>query len=24
VDGDTMSGDLNGGARWRAVRRKVE
>jgi SAM-dependent methyltransferase len=24
VDGDTMSGDLNGGARWRAVRRKLE
>ncbi len=24
VDGDTMSGDLNGGARWRAVRRKVQ
>jgi SAM-dependent methyltransferase len=23
VDGDAMSGDLNGGARWRAVRRKV-
>lgn len=23
VDGDTMSGDLNGGARWRAVRRKT-
>jgi SAM-dependent methyltransferase len=22
VEGDTMSGDLNGGARWRAVRRK--
>lgn len=22
VDGDTMGGDLNGGARWRAVRRK--
>jgi SAM-dependent methyltransferase len=24
VDGDTMSGDLNGGARWRAVRRKAQ
>jgi SAM-dependent methyltransferase len=23
VDGDTMGGDLNGGARWRAVRRKA-
>jgi SAM-dependent methyltransferase len=22
IDGETMSGDLNGGARWRAVRRK--
>jgi SAM-dependent methyltransferase len=22
IDGDTMSGDLNGGGRWRAVRRK--
>jgi hypothetical protein len=24
VEGDTMSGDLNGGARWRAVRRKAQ
>jgi SAM-dependent methyltransferase len=24
IDGDTMSGDLNGGARWRAVRRRVQ
>ncbi len=24
VDGDTMSGDLNGGARWRATRRKLQ
>jgi len=24
IDGDTMSGDLNGGARWRAVRRRAQ
>ena len=24
IDGDTMSGDLNGGARWRAVRRMAQ
>ena len=24
IDGDTMSGDLNGGGRWRAVRRKAQ
>lgn len=24
IDGDTMSGDLNGGAQWRAVRRRAQ